>query len=162
MSDHFIRMIPTDPEWQPTAEAASRMVKYVATLFAGSGDHAEAVEPIYYDRITLIDGGEYMEQLFCPRCEADIGLDWFWELIRERNDGRMLGKATIHDLYVTVPCCAAALMLSELRFEASVGFARFEVSVRNWTRGAWELSEEELAAAGAALGHPVTQVAAHY
>jgi hypothetical protein len=162
MSDLFIRVIPTDPEWQPTAEAASRTVKYVAGLFTGPGDHAEAVEPIYYESITLIDGGEYMEGLFCPRCEADIGLDWFWELVDERNDGRMIGEPTIHDLSVEVPCCAAALTLSELRFKAPVGFARFEVSVRNWARGAWELSEEELAAAGAALGHPVTQVAAHY
>ncbi|BBH70173.1 hypothetical protein ACTI_68580 [Actinoplanes sp. OR16] len=162
MSELFIRVIPTDPAWQPTAEAAARTVTFVAGLFAGPGDHAEAVEPIYYERITLIDGGEYTQDLFCPRCEADIGLDWFWELVRERNGGRMIGEPTIHDLSVTVPCCAAALTLPELRFEAPVGFARFEVSVRNWARGAWELDEKELAAAEAALGHPVTQVAAHY
>jgi hypothetical protein len=162
MSELYIRVIPTDPEWQPTAEAAARTVKYVAALFAGPGDHVESVEPVFYEHITLIDGGEYMEDLHCPRCDADIGLDWFWELLRVRNGGRMIGEPTIHDLSVTVPCCGAALMLPELRFEAPVGFARFEVSARNWTRSAWELSEEELTASGAALGHPVTQVSAHY
>jgi hypothetical protein len=162
MSELYIRVIPTDPEWQPTVEAAARTVEYVTGLFAGPGDHVELVEPIFYERITLIDGGEYMEDLFCARCGADIGLDWFWELLRERNDGRMVGEPTIHDLGVTVPCCAAEVMLSELRFEVPIGFARFEVSVRNWTRNAWELSEEELASAAAALGHPVRQVSAHY
>jgi hypothetical protein len=162
MSELFIRVIPTDPEWQPTVEAAARTVEYVSGLFAGPGDHVETVEPIYYEHITLIDGGEYMEDLFCPRCDSDIGLDWFWELLRERNDGRMIGEPTVHDLSVTVPCCAAALTLSELRFEAPVGFARFEVSARDWTRREWELSEAELVVAGTTLGHPVTQVSAHY
>jgi hypothetical protein len=61
MSDLYIRMIPTDPEWQPTVEAAAGAVEYVAGLFAGPGDHVEAVEPVFYERITLIDGGQYME-----------------------------------------------------------------------------------------------------
>ena len=43
-----------------------------------------------------------------------------------------------------------------------VGFALFEVSAMNWARVAGELSGEELAAAGAVLGHPVTQILAHY
>jgi hypothetical protein len=162
MSELYIRVIPTDPDWQPTAEAAARAVEYVAGLFAGPDDHVELVEPLFYERITLIDGGEYMEDLFCPRCDAAIGLDWFWDLLRARNGGRMIGEPAVPDLSVTVPCCGAALMLSELRFEAPVGFARFEVSARNWARGTWELSETELVAAGAALGHPVTQIHAHY
>jgi hypothetical protein len=49
----------------------------------------------------------------------------------------MLGEPTIGDLCVTVPCCGTPLTLPELRFEAPVGFARFEVSAMNWTRNAW-------------------------
>jgi hypothetical protein len=76
--------------------------------------------------------------------------------------GRMTGELTVHDLSVTVPCCAAEMMLSELRFEVPVGYARFEMSARNWARSVWELNEEELASASATLGHPTTQVYAHY
>ncbi|MFE9960482.1 hypothetical protein [Micromonospora sp. NPDC005299] len=162
MSDLYIRVIPTDPEWQPTSEAAARAAKYIADLFAGPGDHVEVVEPVFHERITLIDGGEYMEDVFCPRCDAAIGLDWFWDLLIARNGGRRVGEPSIDDLGVTVPCCGAALTLPQLRFEAPVGFARFEVSAMNWTRRVWDLSDEELAAAGDILGHPVTQVHAHY
>ena len=35
MSDLYVRVIPTDPEWQPTAEAAAAAVEYVAGLLAG-------------------------------------------------------------------------------------------------------------------------------
>jgi hypothetical protein len=162
MGDLYIRVIPTDPEWQPTVEAADDAVGYVAGLFAGPGDHVESVESVFYERITLIDGGEFMENVFCPRCDAAIGLDWFWELLRERNGGRMVGEPTVDDLGAMVPCCSTALTFPELRFEAPVGFARFEVSAMNWTRSMWELSGEELMAAGDVLGHPVTQIHTKY
>ena len=162
MSELCIRVVPTDPEWQPTAGAAAGTTEYAAGLFAGPGDHVEAVEPVFYERVTLIDGGEYMQDVFCPRCGAAIGLNWFWDLLTARNGGRTVGGPAVCDLGVTVPCCGAALTLPEPRFEAPVGFARFEVSARNWSRDVWELGGEELAAAGAVLGHPVTQVLAHY
>ncbi|GHJ48343.1 hypothetical protein Cs7R123_56850 [Catellatospora sp. TT07R-123] len=161
MSDLYIRVIPTDPQWQPTAEAADRATEYVAGLFSGPGDDVESVKPVFYEHIMLIDGGEYMEDLFCPRCDAAIGLDWFWKLGGE-DSSRWLTGLTIGDLDVTVPCCGSPLMLPELRFEAPIGFARFEVRAMNWTRHAWDLSDEELATAGAILGHAVTQVHTHY
>jgi hypothetical protein len=111
---------------------------------------------------TVHDGGQYMEDVFCPRCDAAIGLDWFWDLLRERNGGRTVGEPTIGDLGVIVPCCGAALTSPELRFEAPVGFARFEVAARNWTRSVWELSDEELMTADDILRHPVTQINARY
>ena len=160
MSDLYIRVIPADPVWQPTAEAAAGAVEYLAGLFAGPDDGVEVVEPVFYERITLIDGGEYMNEVFCPRCGAAMGLDWFWNLLTPGNGG--IGAPTIGDLRVTVPCCDAVVMLPQLRFEGPVGFARFEVSARNWTRQEWELSDEELALIGDILGHPVTQVHAHY
>ncbi len=92
---------------------------------------------------------------------AAIGLDWFWDLLIASNGGR-IGEPATGDLRVAVPCCGAAVTLPQLRFEGPVGFARFEVSARNWTRHEWELSDEELAAMGDILGHPVTQVHAHY
>ncbi|GAA2501037.1 hypothetical protein [Winogradskya humida] len=158
MSELLIRVIPTDPEWQPTAEAAAAAAEYVAGLFAGPGDHVESVEPVFYDRIAVIDGGEYMEEVFCPRCGASIGVDWFWDLLQDRTGD----DPTLDDLAVTVPCCGAALTLPDLRFEAPIGFARFEVSVRNWARAPWELSDNELTTTAAVLGHPVLQVHAHY
>ncbi|SNY70505.1 hypothetical protein [Paractinoplanes atraurantiacus] len=157
MSELYIRVIPTDPAWQPTRAAATAAAADVAGLFTGPGDDVESVDPVFYEDITVIDGGEYMEDLFCTRCDAEIGLDWFWSLLNARNGG-----PTIRDLSATTPCCGTTLTLPDLRFEAPIGFARFEVSARNWTRREWELSAEELTAIGSVLGHPVTQVLAHY
>jgi hypothetical protein len=64
--------------------------------------------------------------------------------------------------HALVPCCGTALTLPELRFEAPVGFARFEVSAMNGAWSVWELSDEGLTTAGNILGHPVTQIHTHY
>jgi hypothetical protein len=162
MSDSYIRVIPTDPAWQPTADAAEAAVEYVAGLFAGPGDDVETVEATFHERITLIDAGEYMEDVFCPRCETSLGLDWFWGVLRARTGGRMVDIPTAEDLSVTVPCCGSALTLPGLRFEAPVGFARFEVCAVNGYRDTGDLSDDELSTAGAALGHAVIQIHTRY
>lgn len=41
MSDLYIRVFPTDPQWQPTVQAAARAAECVAGLFAGPRDHVE-------------------------------------------------------------------------------------------------------------------------
>ncbi|MEN3615256.1 hypothetical protein AAH979_37735 [Plantactinospora sp. ZYX-F-223] len=148
-------MIPTDPGWQPTPEAAAAAVAYVASLFSGLGDAVEDVRPKFYDRVTLIDAGEYTTQITCPRCDGDIGLPWLGELVRE------VGQSFDH-LDVTVPCCCAVVTLDSLRYEEPIGFARFEVSAMNPTRANYELDAEELARVADLLGHPVAQVLAHY
>jgi hypothetical protein len=57
-SDGYIRLIPTDQNWQPTLEAAASAVAYIARLFSGPDDAVEEVSHEFYDRVTLIDAGE--------------------------------------------------------------------------------------------------------
>ncbi|MDO3703260.1 hypothetical protein Q3W71_16425 [Micromonospora sp. C28SCA-DRY-2] len=156
MSDSYIRLIPDDQRWQPTVEAAASAAAYVAELFYGQGDAVERVEVTFYDRVTLIDAGEYTTRIACSRCEADISLDWLGDVVREN------GGASFDSLDVLVPCCGAAAELDSLHYEEPIRFARFEVSAMNPTRARSELDGTELARVAQLLGHPVVQVLAHY
>jgi hypothetical protein len=155
VSDGYIRLIPTDPDWQPTPEAAASAVAYVTGLFSGPDDQVEKVEYEFYDRVTLIDAGENTTEISCPRCDGDVSWEWFGDLVEENG-------ASLDHLDVTVPCCGAVLSLDTLRYDWPVGFARFEVSAMNPTRAKYELDAEELAKLAALLGHPVIQILAHY
>jgi len=155
MSDGYIRLIPTDLNWQPTPEAAAAAVSYVVRLFSGPGDDVEHVDHKFYDQVTLIDAGENTTQITCPRCAEDIDLKWFYDLIEENSESFDGSDAT-------VPCCGAVVPLDSLDYDWPVGFARFEVSAMNPTRAKYELDPQELADLAALLGHPVTQVLAHY
>jgi hypothetical protein len=155
MSDFAIRVIPTDPRWQPTDRAATAVVAYVAGLFAGPGDDVERVEHTFYDRVTLIDAGENTTTITCSRCDGDIDPGWFFETAAGN-------RADPADLDTRVPCCRAVVSLATLRYDWPVGFARFEVAAINATRATYELAADELAQAARLLGHPVTQILAHY
>ncbi|NJC84442.1 hypothetical protein [Planosporangium mesophilum] len=155
MSDGYIRLIPADPTWQPTPEAAAAAVAYVARLFSGPTDDVEHVDHEFYDRVTLIDAGENTTRITCSRCEGDIDLEWFYDLIEESGE-------SFDNLDARAPCCGAVVSLDTLRYDWPVGFARFEVSAMNPTRAKYELDAQELADVAALLGHPVTQILAHY
>ena len=102
MSDSYIRLIPTNPGWQPAHDAAAAAVAYVASLFSGPDDAVDEVEYKFYDRMTLIDAGENTSQITCSRCRRDIGLDWLGDLVRAN------GSLSFDHLDVTVPCCGAS------------------------------------------------------
>ena len=155
MSDGYIRVIPTDLEWQPTPEAAAAAASYVARLFSGPSADVEDVDYEFYDRVTLIDAGENTTRITCSHCDGDIEVDWLFDLIEQNGE-------SFDSLNVAVPCCGVVVALHTLRYDWPVGFARFEVSAMNPSRAKYELAAEELADVAALLDHPVTQILAHY
>jgi hypothetical protein len=155
VSDGYIRLIPTDQNWQPTPEAAASAVAYIARLFSGPADAVEKVSHKFYDRVTLIDAGENTTQIRCSHCGGEISVEWFFDLVGENGE-------SFDHLDVMVPCCDEVVLLDTLRYDWPVGFARFEVSAMNPTRAKYELDAEELANVGTLLGHPVAQILAHY
>lgn len=155
MSDFYVRLIPTDPSWQPAPDAAEDATAYVRGLFAGPGDGADEVAHEYFEQIQFIDAGENTQHVTCPACGKVIGLEWVFDVVSERHPD-------LGDLGVDVPCCGVGVSLNDLEYDWPVGFARFQITVMNGTRDDYELQPDELARVEALLGHPVRQVLAHY
>ena len=153
MSDNYVSLITTGPTWQPTQQAAAQAEAYIRSVFADP-DGAQEVTVAFYDRITVVDAGENLERITCPRCADEISLAWYGDLI-EQTEGEF------DDLTVTVPCCAATIGLETLRYDWPCGFARFEIAVLNPARAECECRAEELSVVAALLGHPVCQILAH-
>ncbi|MFC3741297.1 hypothetical protein [Paractinoplanes deccanensis] len=154
MSDFYACVIPTDAGWQPEGEAAERAEDYVAGVFPDSDGAGQEITVEFYDRITAVDAGENLERITCPRCGADIPLEWYAELLEE-------SEGEFDDLGVTVPCCNSQLQLDTLTFDWPCGFARFEIAVLNPARDDPEFTEDELTELGILLGHPVRQIRIH-
>lgn len=155
MSDNYIRLIPTEPTWQPSAAAATAATAYAAGLFSGPHASADEVQHEYFESVTFIDSGVNTSTAQCPSCASNIDLGWVYDAIGERHPD-------LADLTVTAPCCGSRQSLNDLEYDWAVGFARFEVTILNGTRDRYELDERELTEAAALLGHPVRQVLAHY
>lgn len=155
VSDTWIRIVPTDPWWQPAPEAARAAASYVAGLFEGDGLHVDEVEAEFFERVTVIDAGDNTSSVTCSACGAELGADFVSRLTEADPDG-------LPSLDTRVPCCGAVVPLTSLRYEWPVGFARFEVAARNPLRDIPWLEADELARVADLLGHPVVQVRARY
>ncbi|MFF3373340.1 hypothetical protein ACFYXF_10355 [Streptomyces sp. NPDC002680] len=154
MSDDVLSVIPTDPYWQPGRVAADRAAAIAADLAPGVPGGVDVdIDVTWHDTLTVVDCGQNLRRIGCPRCGASIGTEW-WAGLLEATAGD--GFAT---LATEVPCCGAAASLDELEYDWPCGFARFEIAVWNPER-VW-FDDEELATLGNALGHPVRQVRAH-
>jgi len=150
MSDDFIVLVPSDPEFA----ASSDTLKRVAAVLHRLAPSADRIEPEVSRAIRFHDAGSNFEGIFCPRCAAEISIDWWQERMEDDSaeEGFRLGR-------YSVPCCNTPLTLNELRYESPQAFGRTSWTLQNANIG--ELKERDLRELEAAAGTPLTTVYQH-
>ena len=150
MSDHLLRLIPSDPEWEPDEVALRRAVRVLRELVPD----ADRVVTAVHDGIVFVDAGDDAERIDCPHCGEEVDAGW-WADRMERASAQGFAR-----LAVTTPCCGSRTTLNDLGYSWPAGFARVELRAVNPGRG-W-LAAEERRRVEQALGHPLREVRAHY
>ncbi|MET8561057.1 hypothetical protein ABZV75_10865 [Streptomyces flaveolus] len=152
MSDNYLTVIPTDPYWQPSEDAADRAAAVLSGMLPDD-DARRGLEAKWHESVEVIFCGANLKKISCPHCGAEFTPGWWGEAVSEGYDE---GFST---LMVTTPCCGAEASLNELVYDWPMGFARFSIEVLYPNRG-W-LTHEELAALTEALGHSLRQILIH-
>lgn len=147
MSDNYLRLVPTEPHWRPNAGQRRRAEAALREVAPAAGAYASTV----LEAVTFVDQGANFEEIRCPCCGSVLPVDWFQE---------QMNRPTFDDLSVTTPCCGERSSLNDLDYRWPAAFAAFELSARNPNRRG--LTADELERVGAALGHPVREIWAHY
>jgi len=122
MSDHYLFVIPRDPRSVPTPEVQRCLVERLQQYAPG----AEAVNAETTEDIRFFDCGQNFERTVCPRCVAEIHLDWW----HARMDEDASGGGFRLDRYAA-PCCGANVTLNDLEYHWPQAFGRFHWEVRN-------------------------------
>lgn len=149
MSDHLLRLIPEQPDFEPTVPAVD------AALNALTGFvRAEAVTADRYGRVVFVDQGSNFECVRCPYCQKDVSEQWGKWMSASSQTGFL--KRTI-----TLPCCIRPIDLNDLMYEWPAGFAKFQLEARNpdpsgWLPGLSQLRLEQI------LGCKLRQVLTRY
>lgn len=73
MSADFIVVVPSDPACVVTPEAQLR----VAAILKRLAPAAESITPEVSKAIRFHDCGSNFESISCPRCAAEISIDWW-------------------------------------------------------------------------------------
>ncbi|KAA9155906.1 hypothetical protein FPZ12_028710 [Amycolatopsis acidicola] len=147
MSDEILKIVPTNPYWQPHPDDAASLVELVRT-FAREAH----IEEYWHQAVEFMDCGSNLAAVGCPHCGARIEFREWDDLMTSRYDN---GFTTLE---VEVPCCGSESTLNALDYHWPCAFGRFAVELRNPGRAGF--TDEELIELARALGHPVLQVRA--
>ena len=150
MSDDYLRLIPTQPDFVPTVGGAESARRRLAELVPD----AEEVTAIVTDDVEFIDQGANFERIRCPKCGRQLETEWWHARMDEA------AVASFAALEVSMPCCGARVSLNDLIYEWPAGFARFVLEAMNPNAG--DLSDVALADVAKALGAPLRKIWAHY
>jgi hypothetical protein len=150
VSDHFIVVVPRDPRLIPSDDVQRRVVE-VLNRVAPNADEITAVGSTH---IQFFDSGQNFEKVSCPRCSAEISIEWWQERMDDDHDG--VGFQ-LHS-YDT-PCCSKAVRLNELIYFWPQAFGCFSWTVQNPNIG--ELTAEAISELEAAAGCSLVPIKQH-
>lgn len=122
MSAHFLRFIPTEPMFVPSAEQRRRAVALVKARFRGARDVSFRLT----DRVELVDCGQNFEHVRCPSCGAELAIETWQDAMDEAYDGAGFG-----DLSYRTECCGHETTLNDLDYSFPMGFARACLALRD-------------------------------
>ena len=120
MSDHIIKIIPTDYKYQMTKEKASNIILQLQDL-------------IHCDRITyrvsrtpeFVDCGRNLDEILCPICKTSAE-EWWGNVMNDAYES----SAFVH-LEVMTHCCGQIASLNDFIYDLPCGFSCVEFDVFN-------------------------------
>lgn len=150
MSDDFIVLVPRNPSYAASRDVQDR----VAAILKRLAPSADSITPQVSDSIRFHDAGANVESIRCPRCGAEISIDWWQHRMDDDSDGDGFRL----DSYA-VPCCGDALTLNELEYDWPQAFGRTSWTVQNANIG--EIDAASKVELEAATGTPLAVVHQH-
>lgn len=120
MSDSILRYVPTDPFWQPGPDGVSRAIATLKSI----AREADAITPIFEERVTFFNPGENWSGVECSSCGTDAEQWW--------GDAMDVAYVTeFTNLEVEAPCCGGTVSLNSLRYIWPAAFGRFAIEALN-------------------------------
>ena len=150
MSDHWIALVPQDPNFVPDSQTHDDALE----LFHAIAPDAEEIRIKLFDKIRFFDCGGNFERIICPPCGQEISIDWWQDRMNDDYDGNgfLLAK-------YSTPCCGASIGLNEFQYDWPQAFARFGIDAMNPNIG--ELSDEHRSEFERILGTPLMTIYQH-
>jgi hypothetical protein len=150
MSDTFLVLIPTQPDFIPPETAQAKALEKLKSFVSKADEVVCDTTP----DIRFFDAGVNFEKVSCPMCRLELPSRW-WERSMEAA-----GRKDFSDLRVTLPCCGKPSTLNDLMYFWAQGFARFGLEVQN--PGLKDLRADQVRELEQILGCSLKVILAHY
>lgn len=147
MSDHIMKIIPTEPGYQITESAKNEIMGFLKAKI-----HADQITVDIHETPAFIDCGSNLESIACPLCGAAIDFGWWGDAMDAASESGFM------NLSIKLPCCECESSLNDLQYDFPCGFSCVEFSVLNPQN---DLDPECLTHIQQLMGTPVRLIHAH-
>jgi hypothetical protein len=121
MSDSYLILIPTDPEYVPEFSKQQKAQE----LFSSFVPEADEIHIEVSESIRFVHQGSNWEHVTCPNCQNELTVSQWQELMDEAY------QSEFSNLMVQMSCCGSQGSLNDLIYEWPAGFARFSIVAMN-------------------------------
>lgn len=120
MSDHIVKIIPSDPYFRINDKLSQKAVQFLKqNIKADSINFCMQESPVF------VDCGANLESISCPICNKLLDFDWWQGSMDKAFRGEFM------DLYIKLPCCGQDSTLNDLLYHFPCGFSSFEFDIIN-------------------------------
>jgi len=149
MSDNYLRLIPSSPEFVPDKNAIDKAILLLKEDFPAP----DMVRIQISASPRFIDQGANWKRVVCPCCNKTLDPGW-WQ---NSMDNAFVNE--FQNLVVKVPCCGIETTLNDLIYDWPAGFAQFLIEVRN---PGMDVADARIDQLETVLGSPLKKIWAHY
>jgi len=120
MSDCFLKLIPTDPQYVPQTSDQERAQEAFRSFLPA----AEEISFSVREQVSFVDPGANFESVACPACGSELTKWWPEAMSAAYASG-------FSNLAAELPCCGCHSSLNDLVYVWPAGFARFILEASN-------------------------------
>ena len=119
-SGNILKIIPSDPGYEPSIEQQYQTIKYLATVFPRNEIRSELTR-----KVQFIDPGENFETVKCNSCGEQIEIEFWQEAMGNAY------KSEFENLNFLTHCCHSETSLNDLVYEMPAGFSKYKVIIND-------------------------------
>ena len=117
-SGNQLKIIPTNPNYEPSTEQQKGAIKYLATIFSKN-----EISSVLTKNVEFIDSGENFESVNCNLCGQTIGIENWQEVMDKAY------QTWFSDLTFLTPCCHKMTSLNDLEYDLPMGFSKYVIEL---------------------------------
>lgn len=120
MSDHIVKIIPSDPYFRINDELSQKAVQFLK-----QNTKADSIKFRIQESPIFVDCGSNLESISCPICNKLLDFDWWQDSMDKAF------RDSFIDLNIKLPCCGKESTLNDLLYHFPCGFSSVEFDIIN-------------------------------
>ena len=117
-SGQNLKVIPTEPNFEPTKEQQRTLIKYSITKYQRS-----EIRSILTNQVEFIDPGESFDSVFCNHCGQNLEIEYWQDAMDKAYQN------AFNDLSIVTSCCNKTTTLNDLKYHFPAGFSKYQLVI---------------------------------